>query len=171
MSIDNPYYYYTTYYYASYYRRPLTPDEGTYAAGGTEPPAVVGADRDVVQVGAVAGQTTGAGHGLVEGCVDAAVGGHFAEQTGAVGAAQLLDLAVLQQRVDELGPLVAQLFERCGVGGEARLGLLAGGEALLGVQDLAQLVGGVHVELLARHPEKMLGQFRRLGGESGLDGL
>ena len=53
VSIDNPYYYYTTYYYASYYRRPLTPDEGTYAAGGTEPPAVVGADRDVVQVGAV----------------------------------------------------------------------------------------------------------------------
>ena len=96
--------------------------------------------------GLIAAEPAGAGHGLVERGVDAAVGGDLGQQPGAVGAAQLLDLAVLQQRIDELGPLVAQLLERRGVGREPGLGLLLRRQLLLGVQDLAQLDRRVEVE-------------------------
>ena len=109
----------------------------------------LGPHRDVVQVGLVAAEPAGAGHRLVERGVDATVRGDLGEQRFAVRAAQLLDLAVLQQRLDELRPLVAQLLERGSVGGEARLGLLRRGEAALGVQDLAQLNRRVDVERAA----------------------
>ena len=65
-------------------------------------------------------QPARAGHRLVERGVDATVRRDLGQQALAVGRAQLLDLAVLQQRVDELGPLVAQPLERRRVGGVAR---------------------------------------------------
>ena len=46
-------------------------------------------------------QPAGAGHGLVERGVDAAVGRDLGQQALAVGRPQLLDLAVLQERVDD----------------------------------------------------------------------
>ena len=80
-------------------------------------------------------------------------GGDLGEQPLAVRAAQLLDLAVLQQRADELGPLVAQLLQRRGVGGGAGLRLLDRRQAApgrrRGVEDLAQLDRRVDVEVVA----------------------
>ena len=69
--------------------------------GPAQPPALLGAHGDVVQVGPVRRQPPGARHGLVEGGVDAAVGGHLGQQPLAVGGAQLLHLAVAQQGVDD----------------------------------------------------------------------
>ena len=75
------------------------------------------------------------------------------QQALAVRAAQLLRLPVLQQRSDELGPLVAQLLQRRRVGRRARLGLLDRGQPApgrrRGVQQLAQLDRRVDVEVVA----------------------
>ena len=78
--------------------------------GATEAPALLPADRDVVQVRRVGAEPAGARHGLVEGGVDAPVVAHVGEQVLAVGRAQLLDLAVAQQQLDH-GVLAAQLLE------------------------------------------------------------
>ena len=110
--------------------------------------AHLGAHRDVVQVGLVGRQPAGAGHGLVERGVDAPVGGHLGQQPLAVGRAQLLDLAVAQQVLDDR-VLARQLLERRGVGGVAGLGLLLRRQAELVEQDRAQLRRGVDVELVA----------------------
>ena len=50
-----------------------------------------------------------------------------------------------------------QLLERGGVGGVARLGLLAAGEAALGEQQLAQLDGRVEVQVVPTHHPPQLG--------------
>ena len=76
-----------------------------------------------MQVGLVRGDAPGAGHRLVEGGVDAAVGADLLEEAVAVGGAELLDLAVREQVVDDR-VLAGQLLEAGGVRGEARLGLL-----------------------------------------------
>ncbi len=116
--------------------------------GTSELLAQLGAHRDVVQVGAVRRDAPGAGHGLAEGRVDAPVGLHLGQQALAVGRAQLLDLAVLEQRLDDgVGP--AQALERLGIGGEAGLRLLARREPELLVEHRAQLRRRVHVELVA----------------------
>ena len=136
-----------------------------------EQPALVAAHRDVVQVRAVRAEPAGAGDGLVERGVDAPVGGDLGEQALAVRAAQLLDLAVLQQRADELGPLVAQLLQRRRVGRGAGLGLLdrrqpAPGRRR-GVQDLAQLDRRVDVEVVAPDDLAQLGaEPLHLGGQA-----
>ena len=106
-----------------------------------EQAALVAAHRDVVQVGPVGAEPAGAGDGLVERGVDAPVGRDLGEQPLAVGAPQLLDLAVLQQRADELGPLVAQLLERRGVGRGAGLGLLDRRQPPGGVASGARAAG------------------------------
>ena len=87
----------------------------------------------------IARQATRASDRLVEGGVDPTVGGNLGNQPFAVGAAQLLELAITQQRVDELGPLVAQLLERGRIGGIARLGLLGRREAALLEKDAPEL--------------------------------
>ena len=131
-----------------------------------ELPALLAADGDVVQVRLVAGQPPGAGDRLVERGVDAPVGGDLRQQALAVGAAQLLDLAVGQQRLDELGPLVAQLLQAGGVGAGAGLGLLHRREAALGEQDLAQLDRRVEVERPADDLVQHAGQALHLGGQA-----
>ena len=87
-----------------------------------------------------------------------------AEQPLAVRAAQLLDLAVLQQRADELRPLVAQLLQRRRVGRGSGLGLLDRRQAApgrrRGVEQLAQLDRRVDVEVVA--PDDLL----QLGAEA-----
>ena len=57
-------------------------------------------------------------------------------------------LAVAHQRFEELGPLVLDLLERRRVRRVARLGLLAGRQAPLVVEDLAELLGRVEVEIV-----------------------
>ena len=77
------------------------------------------ADRDVVQVGLIGAEPPGAGHRLVEGGVDPPVGRHLGQQRLAVGRAQLLDLPVAQQGLDDR-VLAAQLLQGLGVGRVAR---------------------------------------------------
>jgi len=98
--------------------------------GFTEAPALLGADGDVVEVGPVRGQPAGAGHGLTEGGVDPPVVSHLGGQALPVGRAQLLDLAVAEQGLDD-GVLTPQLLECAGVGGESGLGLAHRGQASL----------------------------------------
>ena len=81
--------------------------------------------------------------------VDAAVGADERRQRVGVGAAQLLDLAVLQQRLDDR-VLLGHLLERVGVGRRAGLRLLHRREPELLEQDAPQLRRGVDVERLAR---------------------
>ena len=102
-------------------------------------PAVLGADRDVVQVRPVGGQPSGARDGLVERGVDAPVGRDLGEQPLAVGRAELLDLAVAQQRLDDR-VRVAQLLEGRGVGRVAGLRLALRGELELVVEDVRSWV-------------------------------
>ena len=110
----------------------------------------LGTHRDVVEVRSVGAESARAGDRLVERGVDAAVGLDLGEQAGAVGAPQLLDLAVGQQVVDD-GVLVAQLLQHTGIGHRlAGLGLLEDGQTELLEQDRPELLGGVDVELLAR---------------------
>ena len=124
-------------------------DQQPAAGGGDEGPpeaaALLGAHGDVVEVGWVRRQAAGAGHGLVERGVDPPVGAHLGEQALAIGRAQLLDLAVAQERLDD-GVLAEQLLQRGGVGREAGLRLLLGLQAELLEQDVAQLRRGVDLE-------------------------
>ena len=59
-----------------------------------------------------------------------------------------------QQRGEELRPLVLKLLERCGVGRGAGLRLLDRRQALLFVQQLAQLLRRVEVEV--GHPRRLM---------------
>ena len=133
--------------------------------GPPEEPALVGAHRDVVQVGLVGRQPAGARDGLVEGGVDATVGPDLAQEPLAVGRPELLDLPVGEERVDQLGPLVAQALERRGVGGEAGLGALLRRQPALVEQDLAQLRRRVEVERPARDQVHLLLQPLAVLGE------
>ncbi len=113
--------------------------------GLAEAPTLLGAHRDVVQIGAVRGQPAGSGHGLAEGGMDAAVGPDFGGQALPVGGSELLHLAVAQQGVDDR-MLAAQQLERAGVGREPGLGLAERGEAEPVVEDGAELRHRVDVE-------------------------
>ena len=62
--------------------------------------------------------------------------------------AEAFDLAVIEQQVDD-DVLVAQTLQRGGVGGEPGLGLLLWRKPHLVEEHLAQLRGGVDVELVA----------------------
>jgi hypothetical protein len=116
--------------------------------GLAEATALLGTDGDVVEVGPVGGQAPGACHGLTEGGVDASIRRHFGGEALPVGGAQLLHLAVAEERPDD-GVLVTELFEGAGVGREPGLGLPERGEPQLLVQHRAQLGHGVDLERLA----------------------
>ena len=113
-----------------------------------EHPPGLGAHRDVVQVGGIGAEPPGAGHRLVESGPDAVVGlePHGGHQALPVGGAQLLHLPVVQQCIHHR-MLAPQLLQGAGVGGVGPgLGLLLRGKAQLVEQQLAHLLGGVHVE-------------------------
>ena len=116
--------------------------------GEERPPesaAFLGPDRDVVQVWFLGRQPTRAGDGLMEGGVDPTVGRDGGEERLAIGRAELLDLAVAKELLDDL-VLVTDLLEALGVGRKAGLRLLARLQAELVEQDLAQLRRGVDDE-------------------------
>ena len=96
-------------------------------------------------------------------------GADLGEQALAVGRAQLLDLAVAQQVVDDR-VLAAQLLERGGVGGVAGLGLLLRGQAELVEQDRPQLRRGVDVELDRRPRSWMAARARSPRSPAGRSG-
>ena len=81
--------------------------------------------------------------------MDAAVGTDERWQRVGVGAAQLLDLPVTQQRLDD-GVVLRHLLQRVGVGRRTGLRLPDRREPEVLEQDLAQLRRGVDVELLPR---------------------
>ncbi len=72
--------------------------------GGADGPAELRADGDVLQVRVVRRQPAGGGDGLVEARVDAAgLGVHVARQRVDVRALELVELAVLQDRLGQAG--------------------------------------------------------------------
>ena len=120
-----------------------------------------GPDRDVVQVRRVGTEPSGARHRLVEGCVDASVGPDLGQQAHAVCGAQLLDLTVREQVIDD-GMLAPQPLQGLGVGGVPGLGALRRREAQILEQHLAELFGRVDVDGPARVPQHRLAQGLRL---------
>ena len=102
-----------------------------------------------MQVRAIRRQTAGARHGLLERRVDAPVLGDLREEALPVGGAQLLHLAIAQQRIHDR-VLAAQPLQRRRIGRETRLRLPSGRQPEVLVQNAPQLRGGVDVEALAR---------------------
>ena len=111
---------------------------------GAQLTAQLGADGDVLQVGIVRGEPPGAGLGLVETGVDAAILANDLEQTLHIGGVQLLVGAVLQNVLHQR--VLAQAFQRFGISRPAALGLFAVGQTHGVEQHLAQLLGAVGVE-------------------------
>ncbi len=144
-----------------------------HAVGGTDherlpdPPALVGADGDVLQVGVGGGQPAGGGDGLLEGGVDAPVVGDRPQQTVHCGL-QLVDVPVGQQVLEErvLGGRV-EVLQRLRVGGVAGLGALGLGHAQLVEQHDLELLGRAEVDLLADHPVGVLRDLLEPGEEVG----
>ena len=111
---------------------------------GAQLTAQLGADGDILQVGIIGGEPSGAGFGLVEAGMDAAILRDDLQQTFDVGGVQLLVGAVLQNILYQR--VVPQGFQRLGVGRPAALGLFAVGQAHGVEKHLAQLFGAVGVE-------------------------
>lgn len=101
--------------------------------------AHVAAYGNVVKIRVFATEATRARNGLIEDRVDPTVPCHDCPQTLAVSSAQLFDFAVLEQRIDELRPFVAELFQRRGIGAVTGLRLLALGKTALVEEDFLQL--------------------------------
>ena len=109
----------------------------------------LGAHRDVLEVGFGGGEPPGGGDGVLEGGMDPPVGGDHLHQPVHIGGFQLGQLAVVQHRLHD-GVAAPQLLQHLGAGGVARLGLFHRGQAQLVKEDVAELLGGVDVELLSR---------------------
>ncbi|CKR68245.1 Uncharacterised protein [Mycobacterium tuberculosis] len=106
-----------------------------------DPPARVGADRDVLQVGFGRGEPAGRGDRLVERGVDAAVGGHRLEQP-VDGDLEPGDVAVGEQMLQKRMPgLVEQRLQRVGIRGVAGLGAFGLRHAQFVEQHDLQLLG------------------------------
>ena len=101
--------------------------------------------------------------------VDAAVVPDERRERVGVGAAQLLDLAVAQQVLDDR-VLLDHLLERVGVGGRPGLRLLHRAEPELLEEHLPQLRRRVHVELLAGvgvdPPDELVAALGELGAQA-----
>ena len=114
-----------------------------------DPPALGGADRDVLQVRVGRGEPAGGGDRLLERRVDAAgVVDH--RQQPVDDRAQPGDVAVAEQVLHERVPgLLEQPGQRVGVGGVAGLVLLRLGQAQLVEEHRLQLLGRAEVHLAA----------------------
>ena len=111
-----------------------------------ELPPDLAAHGDVVEVGLVRRQPAGAGDGLVERGVDPSVVGHFGQQAVAVGRAQLLDLPVGQQVLDDACCPASFSSDEASVE-KPVLVRFCGVSPSLSNRISAQLRGRVHVEL------------------------
>ena len=111
---------------------------------GAQLAAQLGADRDVLQVGIVGRKPSGAGFGLVEAGVDAAVLADDLQKPFHIGRVQLLVGAELQDVLYQR--VLPQGFQRFGVGGPAPLRFFAVGQTHGIKQHFAQLLCAVWVE-------------------------
>ena len=132
-----------------------------------DPAALLGADRDVLQVRVGGREPPGGRDHLVVGGVDPAVlvshrdqRVHDALQPGDVPVAE----QVLQHRVAGLGE---QAGERLGVGGVPGLDPLGLGQAQLGEQHFLELLGRAEVELVPDDPERRLLGRLHLAAQAG----
>ena len=138
--------------------------------------ALLGADRDVLEVGLGRGEPAGRRDQLVERRVDPAVVGDGLEEP-LDRLPQPGDVAVAEQVAEELGPLRAlldlgeQTHERVGVGGVAGLGALGLRHAELVEQDDLELLGRAEVDLLADRGVRRLGRQLHATGELRLQRL
>ena len=133
-----------------------------------DPPACVGADRDVLQVRLGGGQPAGGGDGLVERRMDAAVGGHRVQQP-VDGDLEPGRVAVGQQMLQERMPgLVEQRLQCVRVGGVSGLGALGLRHLELVEQHHLKLLGRPEVDLLADHPVCRFGGVADQVGEFAL---
>ena len=120
--------------------------------GGADFAADGGADGDVLQVGVRGREAAGGGADLVEGGVDAAVGVGEQWERVEVGAFELLELAVLDDSARRWGSSTAR-SSRTSCAVETTLPLpylMRLGEVHLVEEDVAELLGRVDVEAVAR---------------------
>ena len=105
----------------------------------------VRADRNILQIGVCRGKSSGCRHQILEGGVDAAIGGDDLHQTVGIGAFELREHPVIHNGRDN-GVLVLQLFQNIGIGGIAGFRLLGGGQPQLFKQQHPQLLGGLDIK-------------------------
>ena len=136
--------------------------------GGADAPSLLGADRDVLQVGLGRGQAAGGGGGERIGGVDAAgLGMDEARQQVGIGRLQLGELAPVEDAGGERVAACRELVEDIGAGRPgAGLGLLAAGQAELAEEDIAQLLGRADVEVFAGEFVDLALQGRRASGRT-----
>ena len=120
--------------------------------GGADLAALLGAHRDVLQVGIGRGEAAGGGGGQRVGGVDAL---RFrideVRQRIGIGGAELRELAPVEHAAGELDALRGQILQRVRIGAPgAGRGLAAAGQAHAAEEDVAQLLGRADVEALAR---------------------
>ncbi len=135
--------------------------------------ALLGAHRDVLQVGIGRGQPAGGGAGHVVGGVDApVVGVDLLQQRVGIGALELGELAPVEHAGGQL-VLARQLLEnvRAGGVGAGLAGLGAAGQLQLVEQHLAQLLGRADVEGMAGQSVDLLLQLDQARGEIGRQAL
>ncbi|CAB4657321.1 unannotated protein [freshwater metagenome] len=116
------------------------------------------AHRNVVKVRSVGTETTCSRNRLVESRMNAAIGCNFGKESFAIGGTKLLDLAIGKEVLDDW-MLTQQLLERCCIGRVTGLRLLLWRELQFFEKDLAQLHGGVHVELFVGVSPDQRAQF------------
>ena len=112
------------------------------------PAARLGADGDILHIRLGAADAAGTGIGLAEHRTDAAVGADGVLEALHIGGGKLFIFAVLQYFADD-GVIGDQLLQHLGIGGIAAFGLFLCGELQLAEQHVAQLLGGIDVELPA----------------------
>ena len=132
--------------------------------------ALLRADRDVLQIGVVAGNAPGAGRGHGVGSVHAAGGGvDFLDQRVGVGRFQLGELPPFEHARGQIVAGIGQRLQRVGVRPpRARRRALAAGEFELIEQHLAQLLGAgetknpagelVRIDFHGRHAHAEIGR-------------
>ena len=109
----------------------------------------LGAHGDVLQIGFGRREPPRGRYRILEGGVDAPVGGDDLGQTLHIGGGEFGVLPVLQHVLHD-GRLPAQLLQHLGVGGVARLGLFHRGQAHFVEEDVPELLGREDIELLPR---------------------
>ena len=117
-------------------------------------PALGGAHGNVLQIRLAGGDAPGGRGHLVKGGMDAPLGAHQAQQALDIGAVELGELAVAQQRVDDLRGNVPEILQHLRGGGIALLGLFPVGQLQTVKEHLPQLLGAVQVEV--PHPRRLI---------------
>ena len=110
---------------------------------------------NILEIGLRGGQTARCGDGVLEGGAHAPVGADDLKQTLGVGGLELGEGPVFENSTDDR-VFVAELFQYLRVGGPAGFGFLPGGQSQPLKKHLAQLLGGVEIEVPACVAEDLL---------------